>query len=317
MDVPELTKRELEWEAYKEWESRQTDPHILHFFHGEILLPRHVILSVFAFMGYGHSTLTTVSASQEMYFALLRSWDRLYVTHTNYNLIPTLVLYHTAEISFVARNVRKHIFGVMERQRPRIPCHRIGDAMAHNHYLVKLNLTCGAIVDSDASDVANAVPFAKKLATLIFGYNFITSVGTATIAQPLLCTSTLTTLDLSHNPFHFSGAVSISCALEWNRSLITLHLSDCCIEYAGAERIAHSLKRNHALTTLDLSRNPIFEAYKIVLALESNNTLTTLNLEGTILGCVTQYDMITAALAKKPTLKILSGGLDSFWPPMV
>ncbi len=312
MDVPELTKRELEWDAYKEWKSKQANSHILPFFHGEILLPRHAVLSIFACMGHNSQTLATFSASQDLYFALLESWKMLHVRHTNWNLIPTLVFYSTAGIILHCRayctgheffpphrTVKRHYAVDM-----RIALDRLCDALNHNHTLTFLNLAtiqlCGSEVEKISAALSNcrsinkfiligskteksgiwkmvdALRNNKTMDSLILSHNYIGDEYGEKIVKTLANFDLLTTLVLTDNHIGSRTGDEIASFLEWNKSITSLELTWNCLTGPNIEKIADTLKRNSTLASLHLDGNNIGDhgAEMIAAALMVNQKLT-------------------------------------------
>jgi Leucine-rich repeat (LRR) protein len=137
------------------------------------------------------------------------------------------------------------------------------------------------------------------------------------IAHALETNKTIVTLKLSGNYINWNSAEAIARALETNKTLVTLELCCCKLWDGGAVAIAHGLKNNETLLSLDLSSNgvtgvgvyvtgyahetgcisklPYFVrewglgdgdgASAIARALETNKTLTSLDLSYNQIGC--------------------------------
>ncbi|MBL0941424.1 MAG: patatin-like phospholipase family protein [Alphaproteobacteria bacterium] len=162
---------------------------------------------------------------------------------------------------------------------------REAEALAHNPWIVSLNLTRNKVGDQGVKALAQAT----ALTALNLNDNQVSDRG----AEALAKSTTLTTLDLGNNIVGDQGAK----ILAGSSTLTSLNLEYNSVGDQGAETLA----RNTILTFLNLDRNHI--GMQGAEALAQNTTLTALDLGSNIIG-----DQGVEGLARSSTLKSLNLG---------
>ncbi|XP_044166845.1 LOW QUALITY PROTEIN: nucleotide-binding oligomerization domain-containing protein 1-like [Acropora millepora] len=168
-------------------------------------------------------------------------------------------------------------------------CEKIGPSGASalaraplkNSTLKCLVLACNSIGDSGALAFANALRTNSSLTQLNLFENDIGHLGTKAICEALQSNHVMTHLILGCNTIDDSGVEALAKALQSPATQLSgLHLVGCEITSLGVETLAGALQTNRSLTHLNLagSLRSCSARTALVRALQSNRTLTHLKL---------------------------------------
>ncbi|XP_067016243.1 protein NLRC3-like isoform X2 [Acropora muricata] len=156
-------------------------------------------------------------------------------------------------------------------------------ALLKNSTLKCLVLACNSIGDSGALAFANALRTNSSLTQLNLFENDIGHLGTKAICEALQSNHVMTHLILGCNTIDDSGVEALAKALQSPATQLSgLHLLKCEITSLGVETLAGALQTNRSLTHLNLagSLRSCSARTALVRALQLNRTLTHLNLSG-------------------------------------
>ena len=128
----------------------------------------------------------------------------------------------------------------------------MGEALAVNTTLTKLNLGGNSLGKEGGRAMGEALAVNTTLAKLDLGYNAFGKEGGRAMGEALAVNTTLTQLHLGGNKIGTKGASAIAQALEVNKALTNLDLSSNRIRGKGARKIAQALQVNHVITMLYL-----------------------------------------------------------------
>ena len=159
-------------------------------------------------------------------------------------------------------------------------------ALTKNSTLKCLILKSNNIMDSGAQAFADALRRNSTLSHLDLSSNCIGYLGTEAICKALQSNQVMTHLDLSFNTIDDSGEEALAVALQSPATQLShLKFSICDITSFGVERLARALQSNRSLTYLNLDTSSIScSATALAEALELNRTLTHLILRGSDIG---------------------------------
>lgn len=133
----------------------------------------------------------------------------------------------------------------------------------------------------------------QSLANVDLSSNGIGVDGAVAIGKALETNTSLTEIGLSSNECGAAGEIAIMKALETNLSLKTIRLAKN--RFGDAKAIGRALERNSCLTTIDISGNDLeFPGELIRKILESNKSLTSICMEGTVIGEAGAVGMLEA-----------------------
>ncbi|XP_015766765.1 PREDICTED: nucleotide-binding oligomerization domain-containing protein 2-like [Acropora digitifera] len=159
----------------------------------------------------------------------------------------------------------------------------LAKALMKNSTLKCLVLASNSIEDSGAREFANALRTNSSLTQLDLFENDIGRLGTKEICEALQSNHVMTDLILSCNTIDDSGVEALAKALQSPATQLSgLHLLECEITSLGVKALAGALQTNRSLTHLNLagSLRSCSARTALVTALQSNRTLTHLNLNG-------------------------------------
>ena len=153
-------------------------------------------------------------------------------------------------------------------------------ALLKNSTLKCLVLASNSIKDSGALAFADALQTNSSLTQLDLFENDIGDLGTEAICKALQSNHVMTHLILGGNTIRNSGVEALAIALQSPATQLSgLYLVDCDITSRGVETLAGALQTNRSLTHLNLAGSfRSCSTTAVVRALQSNQTLTHLNL---------------------------------------
>ena len=182
----------------------------------------------------------------------------------------------------------------------------LADALQHNTTLTALDLEFNRIEPPGAKRLAEALAVNSSLTKLKLEGNHICDAGATHLADALHSNSTLTALDLRWSSLKRDGVAKLAVVLMTNTTLTDLDLGGNEMGEAGVLEMAAALTKNTVLSRLELAGNDrgIDDACatKVVQALASNSTLTSLGLKFRLVGQSASADPVVQSFRDNSVL---------------
>ena len=182
----------------------------------------------------------------------------------------------------------------------------LADALEHNTTLTALDLEFNRIEPPGAKRLAEALAVNSSLTKLKLEGNHICDAGATHLADALHSNSTLTALDLRWSNLKRDGVAKLAVVLMANTTLTDLDLGGNEMGEAGVLDMAAALTKNTVLSRLELAGNDrgIDDACatKVVQALASNSTLTSLGLKFRLVGQSASADPVVESFRDSSVL---------------
>lgn len=182
----------------------------------------------------------------------------------------------------------------------------LADALQHNTTLTALDLEFNRIEPPGAKRLAEALAVNSSLTKLKLEGNHICDAGATHLADALHSNSTLTALDLRWSSLKRDGVAKLAVVLMANTTLTDLDLGGNEMGEAGVLEMAAALTKNTVLSRLELAGNDrgIDDACatKVVQALASNSTLTSLGLKFRLVGQSASADPVVESFRDNSVL---------------
>ena len=181
-------------------------------------------------------------------------------------------------------------------------------ALAVNRSLQELDIDNNDIGDSGIALIATVLHTNTTLTKLRISNCGISDEGAELLAGALAVNRSLQELGISYNDIGDSGITHIATALQTNTTLTKLHISDCSITDEGAELLTGALAVNRSLQGLHVERNDEIGEKgidDIATALQTNTTVTTLDIGGCNRSNEGEYCELARALAVNKSLQEL------------
>ena len=182
----------------------------------------------------------------------------------------------------------------------------LADALQHNTTLTALDLEFNRIEPPGAKRLAEALAVNSSLTKLKLEGNHICDAGATHLADALHSNSTLTALDLRWSSLKRDGVAKLAVVLMTNTTLTDLDLGGNEMGEAGVLEMAAALTKNTVLSRLELAGNDrgIDDACatKVVQALASNSTLTSLGLKFRLVGQSSSADPVVESFRDNSVL---------------
>ncbi|XP_044166490.1 protein NLRC3-like [Acropora millepora] len=212
------------------------------------------------------------------------------------------------EINTTLTHLRlEHAHFIKDRIGP-LGASALARALKKNSTLKWLLLGFNSIGNFGALAFADALKTNSTLTHLDLHYNHIGDFGIEAIFKALQCNHVMTHLGLGFNVISDSGAEALAGALQLPATQLSyLDLYGCKITSLGVEVLAGALRTNRSLIYLTLEETGISSsATALAEALQSNRTLTELNLCVNHIGNTEAIQLAQTLLDKNNTLAYLN-----------